>query len=242
MIRNSKVFVVNATAGRQRGLRTIYIKHNFFHQSKLGRDIELQNTRIFLLKSPRDVMQVTTLDAELDLGSELVDWYRDAASAPFVLFLIYLSPRTKDRLRCCTDSSSVRSKFYNPERLKHLRTLDNEHTKSLYSPCVPIAFPQLQKSLSTVLPERVYPFSMRMHSKSTQRKLARHIKTSRGKVSRRCLVTIAEKNNFESKKKCSVVRKRIATNSSHYTSRHNSFVLIWRSLFLSQLLCLTSVD
>ena len=38
---NSKEFVDTATAGRHRGFSTIYIKHNLFHQSKLGRDIEL---------------------------------------------------------------------------------------------------------------------------------------------------------------------------------------------------------
>ena len=186
-------------------------------------------------------MQVTTHGTQLGLGSELVDWYRDATSVPFGHLLIDLSPRTDDRLRYCTNSGSVPSKFYNPERLKHLRTLDDEHTKSLYSPSVPIAFPQMQKSLSSVLPKRVYPVSMRMHSKSGQRKLANHKKTSRGKFSRRNLVTITKKNNLEAKKKRSVVRKRIATNSSHYTSRHYSFVLIWSSLFLSQLLCITRV-
>ena len=217
---NSKAFVDIATAGRHRGLSTIYIKHNLFHQSELGRDVELQNTHIVLFKSPRDVMQVTTLSTQLGLGSELVDWYRDATSVPFGHLLIDLSPRTDDRLRYCTNSGSVPSKFYIPERLKHLRTLDDEHTKSLYSPSVPIAFPQMQKSLSSVLPKRVYPVSMRMHSKSTQRKLANHKKTSRGKVSRRSLATITKKNNLEAKKKRSVVRKRIATNSSHYTSRH----------------------
>ena len=36
---NSKAIFVFATAGRHRGLSTIYIKHNFFHQSKLGRDV-----------------------------------------------------------------------------------------------------------------------------------------------------------------------------------------------------------
>ena len=72
---NSKAFVDIATAGRHRGLSTIYIKHNFFHQSKLGKDVELQNTHIVLFKSPRDVMQVTTLSTQLGLGSELVDWY-----------------------------------------------------------------------------------------------------------------------------------------------------------------------
>ena len=215
---NSKAFVDIATAGRHRGLSTIYIKHNLFHQSKLGRDVELQNTHIVLFKSPRDVMQVTTLSTQLGHGSKLVDWYRDATSVPFGYLLIDLSPRTDDRLRYCTNSGSVLSKFNIPERLKQLRTLDDEHTKFLYSPSIPIAFPQ--KSLSSVLPKRGYPVSMRMHSKSTERKLANHKNTSRGKVSRRSLPTIAKKNNLEAKKKRSVVRKRIATNSSHYTSRH----------------------
>ena len=190
---NSKAFVDIATAGRLRGQSTIYIEHNFFHQSKLGRDAELQNTHIVLFKSPRDVMQVTTLSTQLGLGSELVDWYRVATSVPFCHLLIDLSPRTDDRLRYCTNRGSVPSKIYIPERLKHLRTLDDEDTKSLYSPSVPIAFPQMQKPLSSVLPKRVYPVSLRMHSKSTQRKFASHKKTSRGKISRRRLVTIAKK-------------------------------------------------
>ena len=134
--------------------------------------------------------------------------------------LVDLSPRTDDRFRYCTNSGPVPSKFHIPERLKHLRTLDDEHTKSLYSSCVPIAFRQMQKPLSSVLSKRVYPVSMRIHSKSTQRKLASRKKTSRGKFSRRNSVTIAKKNNLEAKKKRFVVRKRIATNSSHNTSRH----------------------
>ena len=108
---NSKAFVDIATAGRQGGLSTIYTKHNLFHQSKLGRDVELQNTHIVLFKSPRDVIQVTTLSTQLGLGSELVDWYRDAPSVPFGHLLIDLSPRTDDRLRYCTNSGSVRQNF-----------------------------------------------------------------------------------------------------------------------------------
>ena len=104
---NSEAFDDIATAGRHRGLSTIYIKHNLFHQSKLGRDVELQNTHNVLFKSPRDVMQVTTLSTQLRLGSELVDWYRDATSVPFGYFLIGLSPRTDDRLGYCTNSGSV---------------------------------------------------------------------------------------------------------------------------------------
>ena len=125
-------------------------------------------------------MQVTTLSTQMGLGSELVDWYRDATSVPFDHFLIDLSPRTIDSLRYCTNSGAFPSKLYIPESLKHLRTLEDEHTKSLYSPSVPIAFPQMQRSLSSVLSKRVYPVSMRVHSKSAQRKLANHKKTSRG--------------------------------------------------------------
>ena len=147
---NWKPFVDIATTGRHRGLNTIYLKHNLFHQSKLGRDVELQNTHIVLFRSLRDVMQVTTLSTQLGLGSEQVDWYRDATSVPFGHLLIDLSPCTDYRLRYCTNSGSVPSKFYIPEGLRHVRTLDNEHTKILYSLSVPIAFPQMRKSFSSV--------------------------------------------------------------------------------------------
>ena len=65
---DSKASADIATAGSHRDLSTIYIKHILFHQSKLGRDVELQNTHIVLFKSPREVMQVTTLSTQLGLG------------------------------------------------------------------------------------------------------------------------------------------------------------------------------
>ena len=58
---NSKAFIDIAIAGRHRGLSAIYTEHNLFHQSKLGRDVELQNTHIVLFKSPREVMHVILL-------------------------------------------------------------------------------------------------------------------------------------------------------------------------------------
>ena len=82
--------------------QSTHIKHNLFHQSKLGTDVELQNTHIVLFKSSRDVMQVTTLSTQLGPGSEIIDWYRDATSVPFGHLLFDLSPRSDDRLRYCT--------------------------------------------------------------------------------------------------------------------------------------------
>ena len=54
VISNSKQFVKVASAGRHRQPNTIYIKHNLFHQSEFGRDVELQNSHIVVFKSPRD--------------------------------------------------------------------------------------------------------------------------------------------------------------------------------------------
>ena len=209
---NSKAFVDLATAGRHRALSSIYIKHNLFHQSKLGRDVEVQNTHIILFKSPREVLQVTTLSTQLGQGSEPVDWYRDAASVPFGHLLIDLSPRTDDRLRFCTNTGSSLSKFYIPERLKQLKILDDEHTKSLYSPSVPIIFPQMQKSFPSVLPKRVYPVSLRMHNKSAQRKPAKHKKKSCGKISKRGSTIVPKTYNLEAKKRHFGVRKSVTAH------------------------------
>ena len=217
---NSKAFVDNARTGKHRGLTTIYIKHDLFHQSKLGRDVELQNTHNFHFKSHRDVMQVTTLRTLLGLGSKLVDWNRDATSVPFCHLLIDLSPRTDDRLRYCTNTGSIPSKFYTPDRLKQSKILDDEQTKSLHSPNVPIIFRQMQKSIPSVLPNRVYPVSLQMHIKSAQRKPAKHKKTLRGKILKRGSTIVSKTYNLEANKRHSCVRKRVTAHYNFYPSRH----------------------
>ena len=93
---NSKEFVDFSTAGRHRGLSIIYIEPNLFHQGKLAKVVELQNTHLVLFKSTRDVHQGATLSVQPGLGSTLVDWYQDATSVPFGHLLIDLSPRTDD--------------------------------------------------------------------------------------------------------------------------------------------------
>ena len=144
---NSKEFVDIATAGRYRGFSTIDIKHNLFQQRRLGSDAELLNRHIVFFKTLRDMHQVATLSVQLGLGSTLVYWYRDATSVPFGHLLIDLSPRTDGRLRYCTNSGIIPSKFYVPDNLKHLKYLEDEHTKFLYSTTIPTLFPRMQKSV-----------------------------------------------------------------------------------------------
>ena len=89
----SQQFVKIATAGRHRGLNTLFIQYNLFHQSELGRDVELQNTHIVLIKSPSGVLQIITLNQQLGLGSQLKEWYQDATSTPYGNLLIDLTKK-----------------------------------------------------------------------------------------------------------------------------------------------------
>ena len=157
-------------------------------------------------------MQLTNLSTKLGLGSELDDWYPDATSVPFVQLLIDLSPRTDDRLRYCTTTGSIPSKFFFQDRLKRSKIFDDEYTKSLYSPVVPIIFPQMQKSFPSVLPKRVCPVSLRMYNESAQGKPAKHNETSRGKIPKPIVTIVSKTYNLEAKKGHSGVRKKVTAH------------------------------
>ena len=156
-ISNSKQFVKIATAGRHRGLNTIYIKHNLFHQSNLGRDVELQNTHIVLFKSPMDVLQINTLSQQLGLGSQLKEWYQDVTSVPYGHLFIDLTPKTVDSLRYCTNSGSVPTKFYLPTGIE-TKFLYDEYTIRLYSPNISKIFPRLRKQFILNCPKDFIQF------------------------------------------------------------------------------------
>ena len=76
-----KVLFDNLAKKGHRRLTSLHVTYNLFKESILVRDIKLQNTHIFLFKTPREVMQVSSLNAQLGLESELVDWYREPTSA-----------------------------------------------------------------------------------------------------------------------------------------------------------------
>ena len=152
-------------------------------------------------------MQVYTLSAQLGLESEPNDWYQDATAVPQSQFSIDLSPRTDDRLRFCSNTRSIPLKFCIPDRLKQSDFLDDKHSKSLYSPSVPIFFPQMQKSFPSVLPRRICQVPLRMYSKSSQKKPAEHKKTSRDIFSKRSLIALSKKKYLEAKKRRSGIEK-----------------------------------
>lgn len=209
-ISNSKQFVKIATAGRHRGFNTIYIKHNLFHKSKLGRDVELQNTHIALFKSPRDVQQINVLGTQLGLGSQLKEWYKDATSFPFGHLLIDLSPRTVDELRFCTDSGSIPSKFYIPEN--QTKILDDDYTKSIYASNVPKIFPQEQEKFSSILSKRICSISQRVHNKPSKRGAQRNKTSSYPKIRGRNTTNFYKKNNSEGEKKYPGFKERNTIN------------------------------
>ena len=164
--------------------------------------------------------QLATLSVQLALGSALVDSYRDATSVPFGHLLIDLSPRTDDRLRFCTNNINIPSKFYVTDNLKHLKYLDDEHIKSLFSPSIPAVFPRLQNSVFKNSSERTYPNSQRVHRKPAARKLVRSEKKSRPKIQRRNLRAVLRKNNLEATKKSPFVAKRFSGHEKNFPLRH----------------------
>ena len=219
-IRNSEAFVDIATAEKHRGMSTIYIERNLFCQSKLGREVELQHTHSVNFKSHRHVMQVSTLHAQLGLESDVAQSYRDAISVSYDQFIIGLSPRTDDRLRYCTNTGSIPSIFYIPDQLKQSKILDDEHTKSLYSPSVPIIFPPKQNSFPSFLTRSVYQVPLQMYSKPSQKKTAKHKRTSHDIISKTISVVLSGKNHLNGKKRRSGIRRRVRTHKSLCSSLH----------------------
>ena len=195
---NSKHFVKIATAGRHRGLNTIYIKHNLFHRSKLGRDVELQNTHIVLFNSPRDVLELT-LSQQLGLASQLKEWCQDALSVLYGHLLNDLTPKTVDSLRYCSNSGSVPRKFYLPAGIE-TKFLDNEYTILLYSPNISKIFPNATKTIHSQLSKKFHSVSQRIFNKPIKRRASRSLERGRRKISKRNFRTNTKKNSSTQKK------------------------------------------
>lgn len=138
-ISKSREFEQIATSGRHRKLSVIFIKHNLFHKSPLGRDIDLQSTHIVLFKSPRDVNQIQKFGQQLGIGKHFVNWYRDATDKSYGHLMIDLSPNVPDILRFCTDCGTFPSKFYVPSSKARITILDENFKRSLsiYSKVLP---------------------------------------------------------------------------------------------------------
>ena len=64
--------------------------------------------------------------------------------------VVDLSPRRGDRLQYCTNTGSIPSNNYFSDQLKQLKSLCDEHTKSLRSPSLPMNLPKIQSSTPSV--------------------------------------------------------------------------------------------
>ena len=135
------------------------MKKNFFQH------IVIQNTQVVVFTSPRDEMQISFLNEQFGLKSEQIDKYRDEKIVPYGYLLI----DTDNRLLYCANSGSLRSKLYVADRLKHVKSLADEHTRFFDFPRVPVVFLQMRKSFPSILLERFHQVSLRMLNKSVQK-------------------------------------------------------------------------
>ena len=113
-------------------------------------------------------MKVSTLSTQLCLGSKLVDWYRYATCTPRSI-VGWIVASNRRRLRSCSNTRSIPSKFQIPDRLEQSIHLNHWSRKSLYSPTVPMFLPRKKDRSLSVLSKRLDPVSLRLLSKSSQR-------------------------------------------------------------------------
>ena len=88
-----------------------------------------------------------------------------------------------------------------------LKSLNDDLTECFYSPSVLFTF--RQEHFFQFCPEKFIQFLKQLHTKSAQKRPAKHEKTSRGKISKLVLVVFSEKNNFDAKKRCSAFLKAV---------------------------------
>ena len=133
-IYQKKEFVKLAVAGRHKKNHCISVKHNFFHQSKWSRTIDLKTTHIFLFKSLRDLQQIDHLGRQLRKVEFLWDCYNRATSQPQGHLLIELDPETSECLQFCSNITAPgASTFHIPSEIATKTNLRNEREKRVYT-------------------------------------------------------------------------------------------------------------
>ena len=133
-------FLNMATTGKQCRLNTIYITYNLFHQNKIERDVELQNTHIVPFESSCNVMQLSTLSAQIGKGIRASRLVSRRNICSLRSFLNCLAATNRRSITLIYKHRIHSPKFNISYCLKQSKFLDDEHTKVLYSPSVPIGF------------------------------------------------------------------------------------------------------
>ena len=124
-----KEFSKLATTGRHRNISVIYVKHNFFQQSKCLRTIDQITIRIIFFKSPRDIQQITYAGKQLNNANFLKESFGPATKQPFGHLLRDLDPKT-----LCFKYCTTRSKhFYLPSSKAVITTLTDERERVMYA-------------------------------------------------------------------------------------------------------------
>ena len=123
---NEKHFIKLATAGANKYVHVIYVKHNLFQQNKQSRTIDLNTTHLILFKSPRDIQQIDHSGRQLNHAKFLRHAYQLATIEEFGNLLIELDPKTSE---CLRNSSNIvppsPTLFYLPSLKAVIISLEN---------------------------------------------------------------------------------------------------------------------
>ena len=131
---NDKVFVKLPTSRRHRNFHVIFVNHNFFHQSKWSRTIDLNTTHIILFKSLRGIQQIEYLGKQLNCLLLLKYAYKLATAEPYGNLIIDLDPKTSQGLRFASQIIGLNpSIFYIPAQEAVIAPITNEKETFAYA-------------------------------------------------------------------------------------------------------------
>ena len=131
---NEKEISKLATAGRQKNISVIYVKHNLFKHSNWSRTTDLNATHTILFKSSRAVQQIGLIGQQVNNTQFFQESYELATKQPFSHFQIGLDPKTSGVLRYCSKTVPPGpSIFYVPSAKAVLTNLTIETERTMYA-------------------------------------------------------------------------------------------------------------
>jgi len=84
-------------------LTIVYLSQNLFCQGKTARNINLNTHYIVLMKSVRDINQISVLGNQLGLKHTLVEAYSEVIQKPYGYLVVDLSPHNYNDFRIVTN-------------------------------------------------------------------------------------------------------------------------------------------
>ena len=102
-VQSSQVQNLFTKNSHHKNLTVIYINQNMFCKGKYARNLSINTQYMILFRSPRDVLQISALGAQVGLRKALVEAYLDCTNTNFGYLVLDLSPNPTNKYKLKTN-------------------------------------------------------------------------------------------------------------------------------------------